>query len=96
MSHKLKVSLGGTEYDVPKLNIGQLRQVTKIFSGPVEDVSFDILKVALARAEPKVTDVDQLEADVGEIGKAVSDILVHAGLKEADPKNPHRRRESTG
>ena len=82
------VTLGGVGYSVPKLNIGQLREVTKAFSGDKDDVSFAILAIALKRADPKPIDPMTIEADVLEIGAAVSAILEFAGFKKAEAENP--------
>ena len=81
MSESISVALGGASYDVPKLNIGQLRAVTKLLRSDAEDVMFGILGIALKRATPAVPDVDAVEADVAEVGQAISSILEFAGLK---------------
>jgi hypothetical protein len=86
MSKTIVVKLGDTEYSVPKLNIGQLREVQKIILNDDRTVvGFAILGVALRRADPKVEDIDTVEADVDDISKAVSEILIFAGLKKDDP-----------
>jgi hypothetical protein len=90
VSKVITVKLGDTEYSVPKLNIGQLREVSRIITGDRAEVSFEVLGVALRRADPKVDDVNMIEAEVDEIGKAVTDILAFAGFKKeaADPNLP--------
>ncbi len=90
MPDTIKVSLGGTDYVVPKLNIGQLREITKLFAAAKDDISFEIVAVALRRAEPKVADINEVVADIDDVGKAVQDVLVFSGFKKetAGPNSP--------
>jgi hypothetical protein len=84
MSKSITVTLAGTEFTVPKLNLGQQREITRLFSSPAADISFDILAIAFRRAEPKVLDLNALEPDFDEISKAVGAILETAGLKKSE------------
>jgi hypothetical protein len=96
----IPVTLAGVEYSVQKPNIGQLRRITKIFNGPAESVSFDVLRVALERAEPKCEDIDQVEAGFDEVAAAAGAILVFAGLKKdeatAGPNGAGRTEQPPG
>jgi hypothetical protein len=93
----ITVTLGGVDYSVPKLNLGQMREVTKAFSGDKDDISFSILAIALKRADPKPIDPMAIEAEVTEIGAAVSAILEFAGFTKAAAENPTApRAEATG
>ncbi len=95
----IPVTLAGTEYNVHKPNIGQLRRITKVFNGPSESVSFDVLRIAFERSEPKCEDVEQVEAGFDEIAVAAGAILMFAGLKKdeaaADP-NGQRTAQPSG
>lgn len=82
MPKTVTVTLAGTEYLVPKMNVGQLEEMTDS-----RGRSFDILRIALRRAEPKVADVNAIEADPAEISAAVKAILECAGLRERPEKN---------
>lgn len=84
----IKVKLGGSDYDVPKMNIGQLEDVTVAFDLPPARRAFAILKIALKRAIPKIDDLGALEADNDEIASAVTDILANSGFKKAEDPNP--------
>jgi hypothetical protein len=90
MPDSIKVSLGGVDYVVPKLNIGQLREITRLFAAAKDDISYEIVAVALRRAEPKVNDINEIVAKIDDVGKAVQDVLVFSGFKKetADPNSP--------
>ncbi len=77
----IQITLAGVEYSISKPNIGQLRRITKVFNGPADSVSFDILRIALERADPKCEDVEQIEAGFDEIAVAAGAILSFSGLK---------------
>lgn len=81
------VTLAGDDYQVPKMNLGQLEEVTVAFDLPAARRPFAILKIAMLRAEPKITDIGGIEAGNDEIATAVRTILANSGFKAADP-NP--------
>lgn len=81
-----KITLADVEYDVPKLNIGQLEEVSGAFELPAMKRTFAILRIALKRATPKIEDVNGIEATNDEIASAMSEILKASGFaKAADP-----------
>lgn len=82
-----KINLGGTEYDVPKLNIGQLEQMTEAFNLPAAKRPFAVLRIALKRAIPAIEDVNALEVTNGEIADAVTQIFEASGFKKAEDPN---------
>lgn len=90
MSKTLKVKLGGKSYDVPKLNVGQLREVTRLFRGDQEEIAFDVVKVAFDRVRDGDAPVDfeSIEAGLDEIVAASTEILQHAGFKRDDKSPP--------
>lgn len=88
----INVTLAGQTYAVSKLNIGQLRRVAKVFAaGTADAFSFDVLRIAFERAEPKVADIEELEADFEEFTAAVEAILSAAGLKRDAVPNEQGR-----
>lgn len=90
MSKKMvAVALDGKTYQVPKFTLAQHRELLDIFKGADADASFRILGMALARAEPPVPDVMELEATIDEIKAAVEKILVHSGYKPAEASVPN-------
>jgi hypothetical protein len=88
----VKVTLGGVDYDVPKMNIGQLEEVTVAFDLPPARRPFAILKIAMKRAQPAIPDFGAIEASNDEIAMAVRAILFNSGFegakKETSAPNP--------
>jgi hypothetical protein len=80
MSNTIKITLGGKKIEVPKLNVRQLREIARIFAGTKEEISFDVVQLALKRVEG-AGNLDDIEAGFDEVAKAAADILVNAGLK---------------
>ena len=95
MSKSLKVKLGGKSYEVPKLNVGQVREVTRLFKGDQSEISFDVVKIAFERVD-EVEDFESVEAGLDEIALAATEILAFAGFKKDESKNPPGAPESTG
>jgi hypothetical protein len=81
------IKFGDTEYSVPKLNIGQLEEVTAAFDLPAMRRPFAILRIALKRADPKVADPNAIEATNDEIADAVMQILQSSGFGKATDPN---------
>lgn len=90
MAKTVKVILGGTEYTVPRLNIGELEELTEIVtSTPAHRLAFHVLGIALRRANPQPPeDIKTIETDGPEIAEALSKIMVLAGMKDPDSENP--------
>jgi len=96
MSKTLKIKLGAKVYDVPKLNVGQLREVTRLFQRDDRtEISFDVVKIAFERVAD-VENFDEVEAGLDEIVVASAQILEHAGMKRQEGANPLPAPESTG
>lgn len=81
MPKSVTVTLAGVEYVVPKLNVGQIEEIVM---NRGKGRPFDALRVALLRAEPKVADLDAIEADPAEIAAAVGAVLELAGIERKD------------
>ena len=92
MAKTAKINLGGQEYTVHAFNIGELEQVASIISNEVIQASsrsFAILKLALLRAEPKVSDVDAIEPEsLNEVIEASKTVMGLAGLADKATANP--------
>jgi hypothetical protein len=84
MSKTVTVSLGGTDYIVPMLNVGQLGRIQDL---PTNMAGFGTLKIALERADPKVENFETIEATRIEIKKAIAGILHLSGF-DAPTGNP--------
>ncbi len=76
-----KVVLGGDEYEVHKLNVGELEEVVDILENTAKArVPFAILRIALKRATPAVPDAGAIEAEPAEVRDAVVAILALSGM----------------
>jgi hypothetical protein len=82
MSDTLSLRLGGRDYRVRRFTLGQLR---RLFSGPSAggEFGFDVLRLALERAEPAVETPDALEISVDEFRIAVRQVLEFSGMVAA-------------
>lgn len=90
MSKTAKVTLAGIEYTVHAFNIGELEEIAELVGGNATPgrVSFQVLKIALRRAEPKIEDPNAIEAEPEEIKAAFDGVLELAGLKQATENPP--------
>lgn len=90
MAKTVQITLGGTEYTVPRLNIGELEELTEIVtSTPATKLAFQVLGIALRRAKPSLPeDIKSIETDGHEIKEALSRIMILAGMKDPDSANP--------
>lgn len=76
--HHISITLGGAVYRVPKFNLGQHERM-------VDARAFEVLRIGLERAEPKVEDPNTLELTFPEIKAAVAAIMEFSGYKSPDP-----------
>jgi hypothetical protein len=85
------VTLGGTDYKVPMLNIGQLEELTDVFLGPAQKAGFGVLKIALSRADPAVETekFSAIAATRKEIKAAVDAIMELSGFEVETDKRPN-------
>ena len=88
-----QITLAGMDYTIHAFNIGELERVTDIVASSAVSpgkVPFTILRIALARAEPKIENVDGIEATPEEIAAAMNEVLKLAGLNQpaANPQAP--------
>ena len=84
---EIKIGLGGTEYTVPALNLGQLERVSVLAIEGSVGSGFAMLKIALERALPK-PDFEQMAPTIDEVGNAVQAILKLSGLQKPDANPP--------
>jgi hypothetical protein len=79
MSSHITITFGDIEYRVPKMNVGQIREITRFKSD-----AFGVLEVALRRAEPKIENLDDLEVGADEIQHNADRILQFCGFTRKD------------
>ncbi len=85
------ITLDGDEYTIHAFKIGELEQLTEIFSSKASGTSMSlmVLRLALLRAEPPVTDFDNMEPTLDEIAAASKAVLELAGVKASEnPQHP--------
>ncbi len=82
MTQTITVRLGGVDYALRKFTIGQLQ---RLFATETtrSQFGFEVLKLALERAEPQPPAIDEMEIGVDEFRAAVDRILDFSGLKKA-------------
>lgn len=85
MSKTTVIKLGGNDYVVPQLNIGQLERVTDIFSVGGHRAGFRVLRIACERASPAIANFDEVEATTDEVAAAVAGVLQMSGLAKDAP-----------
>src|SRR5258706_16026924 len=86
-----KITLDGDEFTIHAFKIGELEQLTEIFSSKASGTSMSlmVLRLALLRAEPPVTDFDNMEPTLDEIAAASKAVLELAGGKTSEnPQHP--------
>jgi hypothetical protein len=90
MAKTAKIMLGGTEYLIHAFNIGELEEISLLFKGDADaSAAFNVLRMALRRAEPKVDDANAIELDsIDEVNAASVIILELAGLKKTGENPP--------
>lgn len=90
MAKTATITLGGTDYTIHAFNIGELEKISLLFKvQPDASTAFNVLRMALKRAEPKMDDPDAIELDsIDEVAAASTVILELAGLKKPDANPP--------
>lgn len=75
----VKVTLGGIDYQVPRLNVGQLEDMMAAVEGAGMR-HFDGLRIAMRRATPVIEDLSLIEASPSELGVALNAITGFSGV----------------
>ena len=84
MSKTTKIMLGGTEYEVPRLNIGQIEEMSELDTAAPFKRTLGTIRIALQRATPPIGPFQEIETTAEEIGTAYAKLMIAAGLaKEA-------------
>lgn len=101
MARTAKITLGEQEYTIRAFNLGELEEIGELIETASDrkgKVSFEIIKMALRRADPKVDDAGTIEATMDQVSEAATAILELAGLKTRDqaPGDPPAGQETTG
>ena len=80
-----KVTLGDIEYTIPAFTIGQLERIAEALTLPDNRSSFNVLRVALERAVPKVDNPNDVEMTIPQLAAAADEILRLSGMVTASP-----------
>ena len=86
----IKVTLGSEKYDVPKMNIGQIEDMSELDRADPKWI-FKALEILLRRAKPSVEDIREIEAEPEQMSEAITKIMSGSGYKlqsEKDRPNP--------
>lgn len=90
-----EIVLGDQTYTIHAFTIGELEQIAAmqaeigVGSGSLK-FGFDLIRMALKRAEPAVDDPNTIEAGFEEVRAASATILELAGLVQTEPGNPQK------
>jgi hypothetical protein len=82
----IKVTLGDKEYDVPKMNIGQIEDMTELDASAAK-WTFLALTILMRRANPPIGDIRDIEAEPGHVREAIEKIMRGSGYNLPDSKN---------
>ncbi len=91
MATIIKITLGEVEFDVPRLNIGQIEEIAAITASG-KSRPFDALRIAMTRATPACEDLSSVEASPLEISAAMEAILKASGVVLAKPGGSQKAR----
>ena len=85
MASTIKVKLGDAEYEVPKLNIGQLEDIQALGDLPPTKWSFAAIAILMRRAKPVITEIREVECEPAQMSEAIQQVMRHSGYKVPDP-----------
>ncbi len=83
MARTAKIVLDGKDYEVHAFNIGELERITLQGNN-----AWLVLRIALERAEPKVSDPNMLEPTPDEVRQAFAILMKLAGLEQTAANPP--------
>jgi hypothetical protein len=87
MSKTISLSLGGSNFAVPMMNLGQQARAMAIDEA-TPDALLQILKIGLEGATPEVSLLDEIRATPREIRDAVEKLAAFSGFKIAERPIP--------
>lgn len=83
----INVRLGETDYAVPKMNIGQIEDLSGLDNKDPK-WPFRALAILMRRAHPKIEDVRDIEAEPDQMSEAIAEIMKGSGYKVQHPNRP--------
>lgn len=83
----IKVTLGEVDYQVSKMNIGQIEDLQALDASSPR-WSFQALAIMMKRSSPKVADVRELEAELPQIQSAIKAVMTQSGYYRPSDPNP--------
>lgn len=99
MAKTIKITLGDDEYEVPRLNIGQIEDLMDVQAEaaagssastgdirPIYQRAKKISIIVLRRATPKIEDFDALECSHIDLRVATDAVLAFSGMKGKAPE----------
>lgn len=80
------IRLGEADYTIRRFNLGELEELAALIQEtPRHRTSFAIVRLALATAEPAVTDANAIDVEGDQITVAITTIMELSGLRSAKP-----------
>lgn len=80
MADPITLILGGSSYSIPPLNLGQRKRITQKAATSDGALGFDVLMIALERAEPRPMKIDELMPSQAELLAAFMALAEQNGL----------------
>jgi hypothetical protein len=75
----IKFKLGETEYEIPPLKLGQIKRIMLAPETGAERV-FAVMKIIVERVEPKIEDIEEVEATAKQLHDIVQRVLKASGM----------------
>jgi hypothetical protein len=86
-----EIVLGEQTYTVHAFTLGELEQIVEMQADVnPRKFGFELIRMALKRADPPVNDVNQIEAGFEQIRNASMIIIDLAGLAQPETANPQK------
>lgn len=100
----ISITLGGTTYKVPHLNLGQLQRFVRLSDAFTKrpdkdevalfDHNFEVSRLVLERADPPISELEALECRLADLRAATDAVLEFSGLKVFVPGEAESKGEA--
>lgn len=98
MARTIKVMLGEVEYEVPRLNLGEVEEYVELLLAerPKIELKFgiQIAEIAFRRAKPDIPDIRKIECSPKQLADATDEVFLFCGLITKAPAPGEVKAES--